>query len=89
MLLNKHDKSFISRSDKPNENWLNDENYFVVPDGSETYNKILNYADKGGFNMVISEDNQLIDIVPIIPEVNIDEAILDLDYRLSCLELGV
>lgn len=88
MLVHKINKSFMSRSDKSNENWLNDDDYFVIEDNSELYHKIIKYSGNGGFNLIINDD-ELIDIEPIVPEVNQDETNCDLDFRLSLIELGL
>lgn len=61
MIINKINKSFMSRSDKPNENWIHDDNYFVVPDNSDLYSKVLAYSPNIDF--VLNEDGDLIDIV--------------------------
>lgn len=90
MLVSKIDKSFISRSDKPNENWLNDDDYFVIEDNSELYHKIIKYSNNGGFEFVYDKDTyELIDVEPLVPEVNQDEINCDLDFRLCCIELGL
>lgn len=60
MLIHKVNKQFMSRSDKPNENWINDDNYFVVPDNSDLYHKILEFADD--FELVLNEKNELVDV---------------------------
>lgn len=88
MLVNKITKSFMSRSDKPNENWLNDDNYFVVEDNCELYHKIIEYSNNGGFDLIIN-DGELIDIEPVVPKINQDEINCDLDFRLSLIELGL
>ena len=75
MLINKATKQFMSRSDKPNENWLNDDNYIVVEDESELYYKIIN--SEGNFELKI-EDGKLVDIVfPRADEILAELAELD------------
>ena len=75
MLINKVTKQFMSRSDKPNENWLNDDNYIVVEDESELYYKIIN--SEGNFELKI-EDGKLVDIVfPRADEILAELAELD------------
>ena len=65
----------MSRSDKPNENWLNDDNYIVVEDESELYYKIIN--SEGNFELKI-EDGKLVDIVfPRADEILAELAELD------------
>lgn len=60
MIINKETHGFITRSDKPNENWLNDSNYYVVNDYTPLYEKILNA--NYDYEFVIDENNNLIDI---------------------------
>ena len=62
MIVNKNTKGFEVRSDKPNENWTNDNNVFIVPDGTELANKIINYYPN--YNFIITND-ELTDIEPI------------------------
>lgn len=63
MIVNKLNKSFQTRSDKPNSNWLNDNNYIVIPDGSELANKIMQYFPR--YDFVLDENDKLIDVVEI------------------------
>jgi len=61
MVIDKVTKCFLTRSDKPNENWTGDINLFVVEDETELAQKIItNYPY---FDFVIVEGN-LIDITP-------------------------
>lgn len=80
MLINKVTKQFMSRSDKPNENWLNDDNYFVVPDESELYYKIIEYSNKE-FELKI-EDGKLAD-VELPREVEIKKELNELDNTIN------
>lgn len=63
MLVNKLSKGFQTRSDKPNSNWLNDDNYIVVPDGSPLANKIIKLFPR--YDFVLDENDNLIDVVEI------------------------
>lgn len=54
MIINKNGKTYLTRSDKPNENWLNDDNYYVVDDNSELSKKIIN--NYPFINLVIEND---------------------------------
>lgn len=63
MIVNKLNKSFQTRSDKPNSNWLNDDNYIVIPDGSALANKIMQYFPR--FDFVLDENNNVVDVVQI------------------------
>lgn len=61
MLVNKSDKSFQTRSDKPNSNWLNDDNYYVIPDNSPLANKIMQYFPR--YDFVLDENDNVVDVV--------------------------
>ena len=41
MIVNINDFSYQTRSDKPNENWTNDDNYLVIEDNTELANKLI------------------------------------------------
>lgn len=61
MIINKKTKEFQTRSDKPNENWLNDDhNYYVVDDGSYLANKII---DNYPYIDLIVDNNVIVDII--------------------------
>lgn len=60
MIVNKETKKYQTRSDKPNSNWLDDENYLVVDDNSEISDKIKKYYPY--LNLII-ENNKIIDVV--------------------------
>ena len=63
MIINKQDKGFQTRSDKPNSFWLTAEpieNYFIIDDASELAQKIQkNYPS---FDFVLDENGNLIDV---------------------------
>lgn len=63
MIVNKTNKGFQTRSDKSNSNWLNDDNYYVIPDGSRLANKIMQLYPR--YDFVLDENDNLIDIVEI------------------------
>ena len=63
MIVNKLNKSFQTRSDEPNSNWLNDDNYYVIPDGSELANKIMQYFPR--FDFLLDENDNVVDVVEI------------------------
>lgn len=62
MIINKIDKSYQTRSDMPNSNWLGNE-WHVVPDGSELANKIMQLFPR--FDLVLDENNNVVDVVEI------------------------
>ena len=62
MIVFKDNKLFQPRSDKPNENWLEETEIFVVEDGSELAKKIEEYAPY--YNFVVDETGELVDITP-------------------------
>jgi hypothetical protein len=59
MIIYKDNKGFEQRSDKPNENWT-DEDCFVVEDGTNLANKIVQAYPF--YNFVTNEHGELIDI---------------------------
>ena len=63
MIVNKLNKGFQTRSDMPNSNWLNDDNYYVIPDNSPLTNKIMQYYPR--YDFVLDENDKLIDVVEI------------------------
>lgn len=60
MIINKITKHIQLRSDKPNENWLNDDKYLVVDDNSELALKIKKLFPF--FTFIFNEKDELIDI---------------------------
>ena len=63
MIINKQNKGFQTRSDMPNSNWLNDDNYYVIDDNSELANKIIQYFPR--YDFVLDENDNLIAVVQI------------------------
>lgn len=59
MIVNINDKSFQTRSDMPNSNWL-DNNWVALPDNSETAKKIMRLFPK--FDLILDEEGNLIDV---------------------------
>lgn len=62
MIINKESKAVRSRQDLPNTNWLGDE-WYLVPDGSELANKIMQYFPR--YDFVLDENNNVVDVVEI------------------------
>ena len=63
----------------PNENWLNDNNFYLVDDNSELGKKIANIGSLAHYDLVI-ENDILVDVIEKAPVVyctkeDIDEAI--------------
>jgi hypothetical protein len=63
MIINKITKGIQTRSDKPNENWLNGEDYFVVQDGTELAKKIISLYPY--YDFVTDERDSLIDVIEV------------------------
>lgn len=59
MLIDKETKAYITRSDKPNENWTN-EDYYVVDDNSDLASKIIAYYPR--YELVTS-GNRITDVI--------------------------
>ena len=94
MIIDKKTKCAIERTDKPNENWTgNNENYFLVDSNSEFAKKII--ENSPFFDFVLNDNGELIDITPTErppepePEPTIEEQMFEMDYRLTCVELGL
>jgi hypothetical protein len=89
MLINKINKTFQTRSDKPDSNWLNDDNYIVIPDNSPLANKIMQYFPR--FDFILDENNNLIDVVEISKteeELN-QERIEEIKSKLNQLDITI
>lgn len=94
MIVYKDTKGYETRSDKPNANWTN-EDVYVVEDGSELANKII---DNYPYYDFVIEGDRLVDVVSTErpkPEIKISEQeelenyVLDLDYRVAMMEIGL
>lgn len=94
MIINKITKSYVERFDKPNENWASNKSaYYLVDSNSEFASKI---RDNAPFMDFVTDDNgNLIDVTPTErppepePEPTTEEMLLEMDYRLTCVELGL
>ena len=89
MIINKTDKSFQTRSDKPNTNWLNDNNYIVIPDNSPLANKIMQYFPR--FDVVLDENDNVVDVVQVPKteeEIN-QERIEEIKNELNSLDTTI
>lgn len=91
MLICKETKCAIDRFDKPNENWIGDTHY-LVDSNSDLAKKIM--ANSPFFDFVLNEAGELIDITPTERPVEeyeptMEDMLLELDYRLTCVELGL
>ena len=62
MIINKLNKSFQTRSDMPNTNWLGND-WHVVPDNSALANKIMQLFPR--FDLVLDENNNVVDVVEV------------------------
>ena len=62
MIVNKNNKGYQTRSDMPNTNWLNEEEWYVVEDGTELAEKIEKLYPR--FEFVV-EDGKLVDVVEV------------------------
>lgn len=63
MIINKLNKSFQTRSDVSNFNWLKSEEWVVVPDNSELANKIMQLFPR--FDLVLDENDNVVDVVEV------------------------
>ncbi len=62
MIINKLNKSFQTRSDMPNTNWLGND-WYVVPDNSALANKIMQLFPR--FDLVLDENDNVVDVVEV------------------------
>lgn len=60
MIINKKTNGFITRKDKPNENWLKNDDYFFIDDNSALAKKIINNYPYIRFKI---ENDVLIDVI--------------------------
>lgn len=91
MLIDKETKAVVDRFDKPNENWIGDTHY-LVDSNSELATKIL--ANSPFFDFVLDEAGELIDVTPTERPVEeyeptTEDMLFELDYRVTCIELGL
>lgn len=101
MIVYKDTKAFVQVVDLPNENFADDnkkENVFVVDDGSELANKIVSLFPN--YDFVVDESGNLVDIISNVlsiektseeptPLENMTDYLIDVDYRLSLVEMGI
>lgn len=64
MIINKGTKSFLTRSDKPNENWTTQDCY-VIDDSSELATKILNNYPNIEY---VTKDDEVVDVKILTPQ---------------------
>jgi len=62
MLINKIDKTFLTRDDMPNYNWIGDE-WYCVDDNSEIAQKVIKFCPR--FDFIVDENDNLIDVEEI------------------------
>lgn len=95
MIIYKNSKGFEQRSDKPNENWTDNEDVYVVNDNSELAQKIIDAYPY--YNFITDESGNLIDIEvlekpTVKPELTLEEEVEELKQLvadLASLQLGV
>ena len=62
MIVNKMDKTFQTRSDLPNSNWMG-KDWYIVKDGSELARKISKLYPR--YDLVLDEEGTLVDVKEI------------------------
>ena len=63
MIINKQDKSYQTRSDVSNFNWLKSDDWYVVDDNSELSQNIQKLYPR--FDFVLDDNGELIDVVEV------------------------
>lgn len=93
MVILKGSKAPDTMVGRPNENFTDDpENYYVVDDNSELGQLILENAP---FIDLLIENDEVVDAIPIdpppapIPQPTQEDYLLELDFRVSMVELGL
>ena len=61
MIVNKITKDYMTNSMFSNFNWLEDENWYVVEDGTELSEKIIRLCPR--FDFVLDENGELVDVI--------------------------
>lgn len=84
MIVYKDNKGFEQRSDKPNENWTDNENVYIVPDDSELAEKIKKAYPY--YNFITDENNNLIDIEVLEKPISESREKLTLDEEIEELK---
>lgn len=89
MIVNKNDKSFQTRSDMPNANWLESEDWYVAEDGSELAEKIERLYPR--YDFVLDDDGKLIDVaeIPKTQEESNEERESEIKQELSELDFTI
>lgn len=98
-MIVRRDKTYETNSLFLNVNWYEGEDNYVIDETTEG-GKILAEKIKAYFpyfEFVLDEEGNLIDVIPteipdpdpVIPEPSLEDYLLDLDFRLSMLELGI
>lgn len=90
-----NNKSYIKMELYPNTDWIGNADWVLDdndPEDAELEEKIIN--NYPNFEFVFDEDGRPIDITTTEPipepyEPTIEDYMLDMDFRLSCLELGI
>jgi hypothetical protein len=95
MIVFKNNKGFEQRLDKPNENWTNEPNVFIIDDNSELANKIIKAYPY--YNFIENEKGELIDIEVlekpvVVPKPTLEQEVEELKQLMADLvsiQLGV
>ena len=85
MIVNKLNKGYQSRDDKPNENWLG-EGWYLVPDNSYLARKVQELYPR--YDFVLDENDNLVDVVEI-PKTDAEltqEKIDEIDAELATID---
>lgn len=60
MIVNKTDRSYQTRSDASNFNWLKSDDWYIVDDNSELAKKIIRLYPR--FDFILDENGELVDV---------------------------
>lgn len=85
MIINKKDKSYQTRSDKPNSNWLGEE-WYCVDDNSQIAGKIETLFPR--YDFVLDDNGNMIDVIEI-PKTDAEltqEKIDEIDAELATID---
>lgn len=96
-MIIKINKSIETHSWFPNVDWYNEGNYIIdetKEENKELIEKIKAYAP---YMELVIKDDKVVDIIPterpepepIILEPTAEDYLIELDYRLTCIELGL
>ena len=78
------DKHFITRSDRPNDDWMGNADW-VIPDGSELAEKIIRLYPN--FEFVFDDDGNIADVTATEPAEKLPE--ITLEQRVTATENAV